>query len=303
MAVRAGIDIGTNTILLLVAEVDPIRRLVTRILRDEVRVVRLGEGVDKHHEFQAEAMRRGERAFREYAEILAAYPGVDCRAAATSGSRDARNSPAYFQEMAEVLGHPIRVISGAEEAEVSFRGATSDRSDGERFAVIDIGGGSTEFIACEQNSGLLKHSFDVGCVRMAERFLRHDPATSSELTALRENVARVFQEKQDLFAGLRGRPLLAVAGTATYLASTALGLTRFDPDKVHGSNISFAQLLQLRKRLELVSTAERLGLGGMDQGRADVIVAGAIILEEAMLALGARQAEVSVRGLRYGLVL
>lgn len=300
---RAGIDIGTNTILLLIAEVEDGR--VTRVLEDHVRVVRLGQAVDKNRVFHPEAMERARACFRDYSEILKKYPGIGIHAVATSGSRDARNSPEFFAEIEEAYGIPVRVISGEEEARMSFAGALSGETRvPERLAVIDIGGGSTEIVGLKPGSEhLFRFSFDMGCVRLTERFLPTDPPQASEIQKLREFVKSELAKQKGILDGLRGKELVGVAGTATYLASSALGLERFDVEKVHGAELTLEAVCALRERFSGITAAQRLGIGGMDKGRADVIVAGALILEETMRAAGFSRLTASVRGLRYGAVL
>ena len=306
--IRAGIDIGTNTILLLIAEVETNK--VVKVLRDEVRVVRLGQGVDQNKAFHPEAIVRARKCFAEYAEILKNFPQIPVRALATSGSRDAKNSAEFFASVKNDYGIPVEVISGDEEALVSFLGALSgEKENPESLAVLDIGGGSTEIVGLAPETkgieakNLFKFSFDLGCVRMAERFLHHDPALPEELAALKNCVKEELAKKQQILSQVKNKQLVAVAGTATYLAATHLGLPKFDPVKVHGAVVTKGDLYKLVQNLALLSTKERLGLGGMDQGRADVIVAGAIILQEILESTKVEMFRASVRGLRYGAIL
>lgn len=300
--IRAGIDIGTNTILLLVAEVKDGR--VARVLEDHVRVVRLGQGVDQNRAFHPDAMERARRCFADYAEILKQYPGVKVKAAATSGSRDARNSGDFFTEIRQRWGIPVEVISGEQEALFSFLGGIPEGgNDPCAYAVLDIGGGSTEIVGQQPSGALFRYSFDLGCVRMTERFLKHDPATRVELDELREYVVVELASKRSLLEEAGKRQMIGVAGTATYLASSALGLPRFDLDRVHGARLSAAAVDDLIERFLPMTGAERIGIGGMDQGRADVILGGAVILREVLRAAGLQELTASVRGLRFGLVL
>lgn len=308
--IRAGMDIGTNTFLLLVAEVDAGK--VRRVLRDETRIVRLGQGVDQAKAFHPDAMDRGKKVFAEYGAILKSYPGISFRAVATSGSRDATNSAQYFSEMQGLLGFPVEVISGEEEARLSFLGALSDHENPEDYAVIDIGGGSTEIVACGENSGqkksvgslgLVRKSFNIGCVRMTERFLKLDPPSSAEMEEVREFVRSILEQERGLLEKFRSKRWLGVAGTATYLSAAALGLKKFEAERIHGSILRKLEIAKLIDGFSRLASKERLGLGGMDSGRADVILGGAIVLEEFLRAAHAESLEISVRGLRYGLVL
>lgn len=303
MAFKAGLDIGTNTFLLLVVEQDASG---IQVLRDEVRIVRLGQEVDRLKAFHPEAMARAEKVFREFGEILKNYPGVQFRAVATSGSRDARNSQDFFTKMRALLGFPIEIISGEAEAELSFRGATmSSVAEGDA-AVLDIGGGSTEIVALAHSApprGLTRKSYNMGCVRLSERFLKSNPPTSVELSAMRAWIRSQFAEDADFLRQFRANKWIGVAGTATYVASSFLGLERFIPEKVDGITISRGDIEKQAIKFQSMTAEERLGLGGMDAGRADVIVAGAWILAEIMQAAGVDELKISVRGLRYGLVL
>jgi exopolyphosphatase/guanosine-5'-triphosphate,3'-diphosphate pyrophosphatase len=300
MALRAGIDIGTNTILLLVAEVEGNS---VRPIEDHVTVVRLGQGVDKNHAFHPEALERARRCFARYAEILKSYPGIDVRALATSGSRDAKNAPEFFASIERDFGIPVRVISGEEEADLSFRGALSGLSaDPAAVAVLDIGGGSSEIVGL-RGEELIRFSFNMGCVRLSERFLKHDPALGSEIQELVSFVEAELGGRKNLLGKLRGKSLIGVAGTATYLASSSLGLEAFEPEKVDGHEVSAAEVNRLVGIFTPLTAAERLGVGGMDKGRADVILAGALILREILRATGLGGFTASVRGLRYGAVL
>lgn len=300
---KAGIDIGTNTILLLIAEVEGGR--ITKVLEDHVRVVRLGQAVDKNRVFHPEAMERARACFRDYAAVLKRYPGIEIHAVATSGSRDAKNSPEFFREIEQTCGIPIRVISGEEEARMSFAGALSGETrPPESLAVIDIGGGSTEIVGQKPGStDLFRFSFDMGCVRLTERFLPSDPPQASEIQKLRAFVRQELAKEKAILDGVRGKELVGVAGTATYLASSALGLDKFIVEKVHGAELTLKAVQDLVAKFSGMTAAQRLGIGGMDKGRADVIVAGALILEETMKAAGFSSLTASVRGLRYGAVL
>jgi exopolyphosphatase/guanosine-5'-triphosphate,3'-diphosphate pyrophosphatase len=300
MALRAGIDIGTNTILLLVAEVEGDS---VRPVEDHVTVVRLGQGVDKNHAFHPEAIERARSCFARYSEILKKYPGIDVRALATSGSRDARNAPEFFASVKKDFGIPVRVISGEEEAGLSFRGALSGlKNDPAAIAVLDIGGGSSEIVGLE-GKGLFRFSFDMGCVRLSERFLKHDPALGSEIQELVAFVKPELEKQKSILGKLQGKSLIGVAGTATYLASASLGLNSFEPEKVDGHKVSAAEVDRLVQSFAPLTAEERLGVGGMDKGRADVILAGALILREILRATGLGEFTASVRGLRYGAVL
>jgi exopolyphosphatase/guanosine-5'-triphosphate,3'-diphosphate pyrophosphatase len=301
MALRAGIDIGTNTILLLIAEVE--NGAVTKVLEDHVRVVRLGQGVDKARAFHPDAMDRAMVCFREYAAQIRRYPGIEVRAVATSGSRDASNSGSFFGRVERETGIKVHVISGEEEARLSLLGTLpNDKRALREMAVLDIGGGSTEIVAVK-DEGLVRYSFDMGCVRLTERFLPSDPPAASELARVRDFVRAELAKQPAVLAGVLGRELVGVAGTATYLASSKLELTKFEPLRVDGTKVTASEVRDLTALFAKMTAEQRRGVGGMDKGRADVIVAGAIILGEILETLGLQSYTASVRGLRYGAVL
>ncbi len=302
MALKAAIDIGTNTILLLIAEVKDGK--IMDVIEDHVRVVRLGQGVDQLRIFHPEAMKRARACFADYAKVIAKYPGISCKAVATSGSRDARNSAEFFREIQYDFKIPIEIISGVEEAQYSFFGGIpSDWKDIRNVAVLDIGGGSSELVGLQEKDSLFRFSFDMGCVRMTERFLQSNPPSEEEITILRGFVRAELGRNRDLFDKVKGRRLIGVAGTATYLASSDLGLEKFDPARVQGHQLTKKNIIALTERLRKLTSEERLGIGGMDKGRADVIIGGAIILEEILEAAEASSIYISTRGLRYGLAM
>lgn len=296
MALRAGIDIGTNTILLLIAEVA--HGEIVRVLEDRVHVVRLGEKLNETGMFSKKAMERARNCFREYRALLDQYRPLAVRAAATAGARAASNAISFFQEVQNEFAIPIKIISGEEEAEGSFLGSAEGDDS---VAILDIGGGSTELVARNTNGDLEKISYPVGCVRMHERFCSDSPKTE-ELASLSAHIDTVFAQQgvPELF---HEKKWVAVAGTATYLSAIQLGKDRFIPEEIHHSTLTLPQVTALIDRLRTMSSADRLGLGGMDQGRADVIVAGAVILQKFLRQFQKSQTQVSCRGLRYGLVL
>lgn len=299
MSICAGIDIGTNTILLLIARVE--HGEIKEVLEDHVRVVRLGEGLVESGLFSEQAMQRARDCFTDYREILDKYKMGFLRAAATAGARAAGNAEKFFAEVKENYGIAVDIISGEEEAQLSFLGSVEGNP--RDAAVLDIGGGSTEIVGVLDNSEemLLRHSFPVGCVKMHERFLSDRP-TDSELTELRTFLQENFAGNTVL-QSLRAKNWIAVAGTATYLAAAHLGLPEFSVEKVHGHTLQLYDVTTLIDRLKQLTAAERLGIGGMDQGRADVIVAGAVILQTLMQEADVASVQVSCRGMRFGLVL
>lgn len=282
----AAIDCGTNSIRLLIADTFDGR------LRDvyrEMRIVRLGQGVDATGEFAAEALARTRSALADYARLLAVHDVARVRVVATSAARDATNRDVFFAMTAEVLGAVIpgavaEVISGAAEAELSFRGAVGDLADGEGpFVVVDLGGGSTEIVLGDKSvkDGVSdSFSADIGCVRLTERCLHSDPPTAAEVASAR----RVIREQLD--PALRAVPIqrarswVGVAGTMTTLSALAQSLTTYDPAAIHLSRVHVERLLRVCDELIGMTRVQRATLGPMHPDRADVIGAGAIIVEE-----------------------
>jgi exopolyphosphatase/guanosine-5'-triphosphate,3'-diphosphate pyrophosphatase len=285
----AAIDCGTNTIRLLIAEA------VAGRLRDvhrEMRFVRLGQGVDATGEFAPEALARTRAALVDYAGLLAAHAVSRVRMVATSAARDAANRDAFFAMTAEVLGVVVpgavaEVISGPEEAELSFHGAVGELDcAGAPFVVVDLGGGSTEIVLGDKSGGVsASFSADIGCVRLTERCLHSDPPTVAEVAAAR----RVARERLD--AALRVVPVqrahtwVGLAGTMTTLAALAQDMTTYDAAAIHLSRVGYDELSAVCERLIAMTRAQRAALGPMHPGRADVIGAGAIVVQELARAL------------------
>ena len=271
------IDCGTNSIRLLIADsVDGQLRDVHR----EMRIVRLGQGVDATGRFAAEALDRTRTALVDYAALCTAH-GVDrVRMVATSAARDAANRDVFFAMTADVLGVSAEVITGVEEAELSFRGAVNELASAQGpFVVVDLGGGSTEVVLGE--SGVIaSFSADVGCVRVTERCLHTDPPTADEVAAAREMVRERLGEALRAVPIHRARTWVGVAGTMTTLAALAHDLTAYDPAAIHLSRVGIERLVQVCDGLIAMTRAQRAALGPMHEGRADVIGAGAIVVEE-----------------------
>lgn len=276
----AAIDCGTNSIRLLVAneENGQIFDLV-RLME----VVRLGEGVDRTGEFSQAALDRTFAAARKYAEVINELKVDRIRFCATSASRDARNRELFVDGIHQILGVRPEVIPGEEEANLSFSGATSGRSDGP-FLVVDIGGGSTEFVVGQERvEGAI--SVDIGCVRMTERHMVSDPITQSEIESATVDIDAAITRALNAVPVANAKTLIAVAGTATTVAAAALGLTEYQPERIHGSRISLAQVQAINEKFTDSTRAERAALPYMHPGRVDVIVAGSLVLRR-ILELG-----------------
>lgn len=284
------IDCGTNSIRLLIAD------LVDGKLRDvhrEMRVVRLGQGVDATGQFAPEALARTESALADYVSLMAQHSVTAVRMVATSAARDAGNRDEFFAMTARLLGKVVpgsvaEVITGTEEAELSFRGAVGelDAAAGP-FVVVDLGGGSTEVV---RGGTAVESSFsaDIGCVRLTERCLHSDPPTADEVAQARTVVRDGLTEALRAVPVEGARTWVGVAGTMTTLSALAQGMTEYDPEAIHLSRIGFTDLLAVCEQLIGMTKADRLALGPMHAGRADVIGGGAIIVEELAAVLGER---------------
>lgn len=290
--VRAGryaaIDIGTVTCRMLVADVDDAGEL--HELDREYAITNLGEDVDRTHHLKPAAIERVARTVGGFLDVLRsleAADGVRARviAFATSASRDADNAAEFEQRIAD-LGVTVTVIPGSREAELSFSGASSC-FPGESVVVVDVGGGSTEISAGEAGARPVQsHSFDIGCRRVTEKFLHTDPPTASELDDARAWVRAAFS---DYFRELRERGisdarLVAVAGTATTVVSVREAMEVYDSARVHKAHVSAADLDALFARMAQLPLAERRKVRGLDPGRAPVITAGLLILQEVLAA-------------------
>jgi exopolyphosphatase / guanosine-5'-triphosphate,3'-diphosphate pyrophosphatase len=286
----AAIDCGTNSIRLLIADqVDGALRDVHR----EMRIVRLGQGVDATGQFAPEAIERTRVALLAYADLLRDNDVHRLRMVATSATRDAANRDAFFAMTSEVLGAVVpgavaEVISGTEEAELSFKGAVGelDVAAGP-FVVVDLGGGSTEVVLGEREmqSG---YSTDIGCVRLTERCLHGDPPTAAEVAAARDVVRDKLAEALQVVPVENARTWVGVAGTMTTLSALAQRMTTYDPQAIHLSRIGFGELLPVCDDIIAMTRERRAALGPMHEGRVDVIGGGAIIVEELAVELGRR---------------
>lgn len=284
------IDCGTNSIRLLIAD------LVEGKLADvhrEMRIVRLGQGVDATGQFALEALARTRAALVDYAELMR-HHGVDAvRMVATSATRDAANRDVFFAMTAEVLGTVVpgavaEVITGTEEAALSFNGAVGELdSAAAPFVVVDLGGGSTEVVlgTDELTAG---YSADIGCVRLTERCLHTDPPTAEEIAAARDVVREGLQEAFRVVPVEQARSWVGVAGTMTTLSALAHKMPVYDSEAIHLSRVPFGELLGVCEGLIAMPRAERAKLGPMHEGRVDVIGGGAIIVEELADALRER---------------
>lgn len=313
----AGLDLGTNTCLCLIADVtlsdDGKVVAAMKVLRDEVRVVRLGQGVNATRKLHPEALARAEETFKEFSGFIQIAKCDRVLAVATSAARDVTNGQALL-EIGAKYGIPIEIISGEKEAELTFAGAIEPSWSG-LTAVIDVGGGSTELIIGDKDGIRARVSADVGSVRMTEAFVTKHPIPENEIDAItkcvREALSSAKQKMSNPSAGATAvfgvgqiaeiAKVIGVAGTPTTLAAIDLGHA-FETELVHGHEFTRAHLEEWTKKLAAMTVEARSTLAGMEPKRADVIVAGAICVTEAMRVLECNSMTVSVRGLRYGVV-
>jgi exopolyphosphatase / guanosine-5'-triphosphate,3'-diphosphate pyrophosphatase len=286
----AAVDCGTNSIRLLIADMADGR---LREVHREMRIVRLGQGVDATGQFAPDALARTRAALTAYAELMRNYEVAKVRMVATSAARDVVNREEFFAMTADVLGAVVpgavaEVITGTEEAELSFHGAVDELDPAAApFVVVDLGGGSTEVVL---GSRAVDSSFsaDIGCVRLTERCLHSDPPTAIEIAAAREAVREGLGQALRVVPVERAHTWVGVAGTMTTLSALAQRMTTYDSDAIHLSRVGFGDLLPVCDELIAMARAQRAALGPMHEGRVDVIGGGAIIVEELAYALRSR---------------
>lgn len=283
-AVRvAAIDCGTNSIRLLVADVVGDR--LTDIDR-RMEVVRLGEGVDRTGRFSDAALDRTFAACERYAEVIAREGAERVRFVATSASRDVANRTAFVSGVVHRLGVEPDVITGAEEAHLSFTGAVRGLAQAASpRLVVDIGGGSTEFVMGDRAPDHAI-SVDIGCVRMTERCLRSDPPTDGEVDAATADIDAAIARALAVVPGGGAASLIGVAGSVTTVAAIALDLPAYDPARIHGSVIPAAEVEEVTARLLAMTRTDRAAMPVMHPGRVDVIGGGALILRQIMRRTG-----------------
>ncbi|NMO19214.1 Ppx/GppA family phosphatase [Pyxidicoccus fallax] len=296
----ATIDVGTNSVLLLVAERTPEGRFTPVLERAEI--TRLGRGVDATRRLSAEGLEATLSVLESFAREARELGAQDIAVSATSAARDAQNGAEFIAAAKARAGVTVEIISGPLEAQLSFAAVHADfaAEAAGPLLVLDIGGGSTEFIYGNPAGHVdFRHSFDVGAVRLTERFVKSDPMTP-------EDRARVEAHLRETFRTLPPPPpgavLVGVAGTVTTVYAVRHAIDPYDAEEVHGGTLSLSELSALVDRLCRMPLEERRALPGMQPKRADVIPAGALILLESVRALGLEECRVSDRGLRWGLL-
>lgn len=301
---HAAIDIGTNTVLLLVAE---IQNNALKPIHEEQRIPRLGRGVDASGNLDHDSMERVIHALKEYKQILETnFSQINSLSVtATSAVRDAENREEFVHRVKRETNFDLKILSGRDEAEYTFTGALSMLPDTSKAMIIDIGGGSTE-VAIGENKNLIdSHSFDMGSVRFTERYLKHDPANKSEIRRCRKVIKMLFNSRLFDYNGPeRAFPLIGVAGTVTSIAYMDLDLEHYDTQRINGYILSREHISQWAVRISGMPAGElESRYPKVMEGRAEVIAAGILILDEFMHYYEIPELRVSIGGIRHGAIL
>jgi exopolyphosphatase / guanosine-5'-triphosphate,3'-diphosphate pyrophosphatase len=294
----AAIDCGTNSLRLLVADIDPARHELTDIER-RMEIVRLGQGVDATGRLAPEALERTFRVLADYARLIRGAGTSAVRMVATSATRDASNAAEFSQGVQDRLGITPEVITGLAEARLSFAGATAELAAPGRgqhpeppYLVVDIGGGSTEFVLGKPGADnsvvgdLAEISVDIGCVRLTERHLHADPPAPAEVAAATADIDRALDDVAAAIAVQDARTLVGLAGSVTTLTAIALELPAYDASKTHHARIPADRVHEVTAHLLSTTRRERAAIPSLHPGRIDVIGAGALILDRVMQRFG-----------------
>jgi exopolyphosphatase / guanosine-5'-triphosphate,3'-diphosphate pyrophosphatase len=295
----AVVDIGSNSTRLLIADVDG----GVAVRERQSRVTRLGRGVDLSGQLSAEAIEAACAAIADYVEVCREYDVDRVAAIATSAVRDASNGSAFVAELRERFALSARVLDGEEEACLTYRGATAEQPPSIPTLVIDIGGGSTEMIVGTATEIAFHTSLQAGVVRHTERHISGDPPTAVELEALAGDIRTLIEKALAGHDEPRALAGIAVAGTPTSLAAVELGLEPYDPTRVHSHPLSLETVQRLLSRFASAPLAERAAIPGMHPDRAPTIIAGCVILIEALRAFGLEQIQASEHDILYGMAL
>ncbi|MGJ5755355.1 Ppx/GppA phosphatase family protein [Streptomyces puniciscabiei] len=304
----AAVDCGTNSIRLLVADVSPATGELLELDR-RMTIVRLGQDVDRTGRLAPEALERTFAACREYAGVIRELGATEVRFVATSASRDAENRDDFVRGVLDILGVEPEVISGDQEAEFSFTGATMElkgRADLPRpYLVVDIGGGSTEFVVGDEHVRAAR-SVDVGCVRMTERHLMQDgkvsdPPAEEQIAAMRADIEAALDLAEETVPLREARTLVGLAGSVTTVSAIAQELPEYDSARIHHSRISRDRVREITEWLLRSTHAERAAVPSMHPGRVDVIGAGALVLLAIMERTGAEEVVVSEHDILDGI--
>ena len=287
----AAVDCGTNSLRLLVADVD-VGRAEMRDVARRMEIVRLGQGVDRTGRLAPEALARTTDVLRDYAGVIAGSAARAVRMVATSATRDASNTADFTRQVKEILGVAPEVLTGSEEAVLSFTGATTELAagcDSGPFLVVDIGGGSTEFVLGDVLAGEddpprapWAISVNIGCVRMTERHLNGDPPSAPEVAAAVADIDAALETVTDAVPIRQARTLIGLAGSVTTVGAMSMGLPGYDAARIHHSRVSAGEVHEVTRSLLAQTRAERAAIPVMHPGRVDVIGGGALVLDRIM---------------------
>ena len=294
----AAVDCGTNSLRLLLADVALDRVELTDVTR-RMEIVRLGEGVDQTGRLAPEALARTMAVLRDYADVIARSGAQAVRMVATSATRDADNAAEFVRLVKEVLDVAPEVLTGEEEARLSFAGATAELGAraGGPYLVVDIGGGSTEFVL----SAVHAVSVDIGCVRMTERHLHGDPPADAEVAAAVADIDTALDTVAGAVPVRQARTLIGLAGSVTTMAAIAMGLPAYDAARIHHARVSAADVHDVTVSLLAGTRAARAAIGVMHPGRVDVIGGGALVLDRIMQRFGFGEVLVSEHDILDGI--
>lgn len=282
----AAIDCGTNSIRLLIADIT--NGKFQEVLRT-MEIVRLGQGVDENKSFHPDAIVRTLTAVKSFRDLIASKSVEKIRFCATSATRDAANRDLFIDGVREILGVQVEVIPGEEEARLSFLGATKELDQNQSpFLVVDIGGGSTEFVLGSEKVDSA-NSVNIGCVRMSERHLTSQPPTMDQIARAIVDIDLAITQAASVVPITTAKSLIAVAGTATTVAAAALELSEYDRYAIHLSRISAEKVHKVAQMFQSMSKDKIASLGYMHPGRVDVITAGSLVLSRIMAATGASE--------------
>lgn len=299
----AALDLGSNTFLCLIAEVSKNQSgvpKIDRILSDEVEVVRLGQDVNKTKRLHPDALRRAQACLERFKKTIDLHKPDKILAMATSAARDSDNRDELFQ-IGKKLNIPIEIIPGEKEAQITYQGSISGQSTNQPRLIIDIGGGSTEFITGDLKQIFQNKSLNIGCVRLTEQFIKSQPTTDQDLATAEKFISEGMQEIAS-FSTANVSEILAVAGTPTTLAQAQMQLEQFDAQKIDGFKLDQQMLQQWKTKLKNATYEEKIKMG-IPPGRADVLLIGVIILLQTLKLFNKNEITVSTRGVRHGIAL
>ncbi|MEK6773036.1 MAG: Ppx/GppA family phosphatase [Bdellovibrionota bacterium] len=298
----AALDLGTNSFLCLIVEGDSTG--IKKIIHDSAQVVRLGQDINKTKMFHPEALKRMDLCLEKFKSIIDKYQVDQVLAMATSAARDAKNKNDFF-EVCKKHKIPVNIISGADEARITYQGATANIGEGqqttEKILIVDIGGGSTELILGQGDQILFSQSLNIGCVRLTEQMISQQPVSNVEHVKILNKIENELDSALQEIKKMKLDKIIAVAGTPTALVAAQIG--QFDPNQVEGHVFSVKDLNDWVMKLKTSSTSEKISKFKIESGRADIIYIGALILWTIVQKLDLPSLKVSIKGVRYGVAV